>query len=216
MRKAVIFDVDGTMMDNHDYHQQACIQLCEKYGLQLTEKEFSERFVGQTTRDFVKELFGPLTEEEIDKYDYEKEALYRQLYKDDIAPLDGLLNLLESLRTEGYALGVATSAPIENLNFSLEALAIDHYFSSLFCIGDVTNPKPDPEIYLRSMASLGASADRTIIFEDSGPGVAAAAGAGAHVIGIRTSMSDEQFGDIAMTIDDYTEISVPVLNELIK
>jgi HAD superfamily hydrolase (TIGR01509 family) len=213
--KAAIFDLDGTMFDNHAYHQQACIQLCHKYGLKLTEQDFSDRFVGKTTRDFVIELFGDISEEEVAAYDYEKEALYRELYKDDIAPIPGLVEFLNALVSDGYILGVATSAPIENLTFSLEALSIQSLFSSLLCITDVENPKPDPEIYLRSMGLLKASPDNTIVFEDSGPGIEAAKRSKAKVIGIRTSMIEEQFGNVEMTIADYTEISPETLNKLL-
>ena len=214
--KAAIFDLDGTMFDNHAYHQQACILLCEKYGLKLTKQEFSERFVGKTTRDFVIELFGDLPEEEIAAYDYEKEALYRELYKNDIEPINGLVEFLQALATNGYTLGVATSAPIENLTFTLRALSIETLFDSLLCISDVERPKPDPEIYLKSMDNLKVSVSKTIIFEDSGPGVEAAQKAKATVIGVRTSMTEEQFGNVSMTIADYTEISPEILNKILS
>ena len=205
--KAAIFDMDGTMIDNHMFHKKAWLKFCERRGMSFDDDEFRTRIFGKTSRDFTRILFGDISEEEIQSHVDEKESLYRELYQPHIAPLDGLMPFLADLRKSGYLLGVATSAPRENLNFSLHELGLIDTFDSLMCLDDIENEKPDPEIYLSSMNLLGVEPSRTVVFEDSMAGILAGVAAGAHIVGLTTSLSASDMGDVALAIDDYSFIS---------
>src|SRR5688572_3690245 len=85
---AVIFDLDGTILDNNAFHLKSWKQYLSQIGREMTDEEYNEKINGRTNRDVVKYLYGDdLTEDEIWKYTFEKEGIYRELYKPYIGPV---------------------------------------------------------------------------------------------------------------------------------
>lgn len=108
----LISDMDGVMVDNHDYHVKAWNQFCERHGFQLTKEEFDTHINGRSVTEIVAWLFGKETpENEIWKYSMEKEEIYRNLFRSHIKPVEGLTDLLESCKEQGIPTALATSAP---------------------------------------------------------------------------------------------------------
>jgi beta-phosphoglucomutase-like phosphatase (HAD superfamily) len=98
---AVIFDLDGTMIDNNSFHLKAWQQFYKKRDRTLTEEEYKEHFNGKTNTDVLDYVFKqPLSEQESNGYTNEKEELYRRLYEPYIEPVKGLLNLLQQLKNQ--------------------------------------------------------------------------------------------------------------------
>ena len=87
---AFIFDMDGVIIDSNPFHKIALKQFCRKYGHDLTEEQLKEKIYGRTNKDWLANVFGSLTKEQIRKYADEKEALFRELYDKDIKAVDGL------------------------------------------------------------------------------------------------------------------------------
>lgn len=213
MAYAFIFDMDGVLVDSNPTHKIALQQFCREHGFELTEQQLREKIYGRTNRDWLLNLFGDLPDETIRKYAWEKEALFRKLYH-DIAPLNGLLTFLKKMDAAGIPRAIATSAPRENVDFTLEHTGIGPYFKTILDDSFVTKGKPDPEIYLKSAAALGIAPEKCVVFEDSLSGVKAGKAAGCKVVGLTTTHTDEELSETDFNIADFNIEPKSILERL--
>ncbi|GAB4040180.1 HAD family hydrolase [Spirosoma gilvum] len=217
--KAVIFDMDGVLVDTNPHHHIAWREYYERNGKTLSDADFVQYVSGKHNKDIVAHLFAnqPLTIEEVIRLSNEKEALFRELYKSVITPVPGLVSFLESLKSAGIRMAVATSAPVENLNFVVDTLNIRSYFDALLNESMVSHPKPDPEIYQKAMAMLGVEPAESVIFEDSMTGIQAAKASGAAVVGMATTQTpDELRPFVDDTAYDFTELTLDRIQRLVN
>jgi HAD superfamily hydrolase (TIGR01509 family) len=212
---AVVFDMDGVIVDTNPTHKIAIQQFCGRYGFNLTEEELRTKVYGRTNRDWITNLFGKLTEEQLEAYAFEKEQLFRELYAPIIEPVKGLVTFLELLKANNIPRSIATSAPPANVDFVLSATGIGHYFDLILDERVVSRGKPDPEIYLKSAKALNLPNAQCIVIEDSLSGVAAAKASGSKVIGITTTHSEEELKNTDLTIRDFDDLSMNQLMKLI-
>ncbi len=213
----LLFDMDGVIVDNHDYHLQAWIRFFEKHGKPLTEEEYKKNINGKTLKTIVKEFFDSnVTDEQAQAFGTEKEALYRELYKNDLSPVEGLIEFLENARSQGVKMAVGTSAPIENVNFTLDGLNIRDYFEAVIYDKYVTKGKPDPEVYQKCADSLGLPSGNCIVFEDALLGIEAGKAAGSKVVGLITTHTEEELTNTDLNINNFKDISVEQLEALIQ
>ncbi|CCH01907.1 HAD-superfamily hydrolase, subfamily IA, variant 3 [Fibrella aestuarina BUZ 2] len=210
MLKAVIFDMDGVIADTNSHHEIAWRKYYELHGRTLSNDEFVEYISGKHNRQIVSHLFPgqDLPLDDVDRLGYEKEALFRELYAPDIKPVPGIPDFLAMLKAHGIKTAVATSAPVENLDFVIDTLQLRPFFDELLHEKLVTRPKPNPEIYLKAMAMLGVSAEDSIVFEDSMTGIRAGRASGAKVVGVATTHSPAELAELTNdVITDFTEMT---------
>lgn len=205
--KAVIFDMDGTMINNMAFHKKAWYEFCKRHGLNIDEKTFKEKISGKANRQIFSLLFGKeLSTDEVADYTEEKERVYREIYSPEIKPVKGLLDILKQLSQKGIKLAVATTAPRKNREFVLQKLGLQNTFSVILGDEDVTKGKPDPEIFINTAKQLGVNEGDCLVFEDSPPGVEAGKKAGMVVVGVLTTHSNEELSRSDLTINDFTEL----------
>jgi beta-phosphoglucomutase len=212
---AVIFDMDGVIVHSNPYHKIALQQFARKYGYQLSEQELKEKVYGRTNKTWLTNLFGELSEDKLKQYADEKEALFRDLYKDHIEPVKGLRNFLDFLVENEIPKAIGTSAPYANVEFTLSKTNLEKYFSIILDDTYVTNGKPDPEIYIKVAEALGKPNNQCIVIEDSLSGIIAGKKAGSKVIGITTTHSKVELAEADLVIDDFDELTVDKLRKLI-
>jgi beta-phosphoglucomutase len=209
LKPALVFDMDGVLVDNLLFHQKAWILFCKRYLIELTEEEFVQKMFGGTNKDLLSRVFGkPLNEDLISKYANEKETIYRDLHAPSIQALKGVKTLITEARRNGSKTAVATAGPAENLAFVLEKTGMNDMFDVKLNDSHVQNGKPDPEIYLKASNLLGVPANRCIAFEDSLTGIKSAMAAGMKVIGVATSQPAEALSHSWKVIHDFTEINI--------
>jgi beta-phosphoglucomutase family hydrolase len=212
---AVIFDMDGVMVENISYHVEALNVFCERHGCSFTDEEFKTYLSGKTVNEVMRFIFRKeLSEDEIKKYANEKEEIYRTLYKPFLLPTKGLIGFLEMLKTNNIPVGVATAGPQENVDFVLNGLDIRKYFYAVINGDMVVNGKPNPEIYLKAAEKLGAEPARCIVFEDSLSGIQSALNAGMKVIGITTVHKKEELLMADNIIKDFENLKIDDLIRL--
>jgi beta-phosphoglucomutase len=192
--RGAIFDLDGTIVDNMPIHAEAFAIFVTRHGLPPLTLADRRRLDGKRNRDIFPDLFGrPLAEEELAEYADEKESLYRTLSRGRLTPLAGLGHLLGRLEEAGVHLGIATSAPPENVAHTLAELGLLTRFAAVARSDEVPRGKPSPDVFLEAARRLGVPAAECIAFEDAPMGIAAAAAAGMTTVALTTSFSAEIF-----------------------
>jgi beta-phosphoglucomutase family hydrolase len=213
--EAVIFDLDGTLIDNNAYHIEAWKVFYKKIGREFSMDEYKNKINGRINKDIFNYIFGKqLADDEINRFTHEKEALYREYYAPYIKPIPGLLNLLGEIKTAGIPMAIATSGLPVNIAFMFEHVTIKGYFNDVIDATLITNSKPDPEIFLKAAAAVNARPANCIAFEDSIAGVRAAKTAGMRVFGLTTTHAKEDLHEADRIIKDYTEVNINTLLQL--
>jgi len=212
MLKAIIFDLDGTLVDSLPYHHESWRIFFKNNNLE--EHDFSEvlkEYKGGGTLELMTSVFGDMyTKDELKKMTDDKEIIFREIYKSKIYPIEGLNKFLDNLKENNILLSIGSNAIRKNVLMTIEKLGIIDYFSSIICGDEVSKGKPDPEMYLKTLSNLKMDKNECIIFEDSIEGVTAAKNAGIKSIGVTSSQSSEILKSVGAfkTINDYTEISL--------
>lgn len=212
---AVVFDMDGVIVDSNPYHKIALQQFCAQHGYELTDTQLREKVYGRTNKEWLTNLFGELPEQKCQAFAEEKEALYRELFKNDIKPVEGLISFLDLLDHHQIARAIGTSAPQSNVVFTLSKTNTQKYFDIILNDTFVTHGKPHPEIYLKCAQALGLPNSQCIVIEDSLSGVEAGKAAGSKVIGITTTHTREELKHTDLVIDNFHELTLEKLKALV-
>ena len=182
---AVIFDLDGVLIDSYQAHLESWQHLALENGITLSEEQFAPWF-GVTGRDLIRGLFASedLSDDRVEALYTRKTALYREGFKAGVTIMDGAVELIDALRAAGLRLGIATSGSRESTELTLRRIARQACFGAVVTGQDVRRGKPDPEPFLVAAARLEIAADRCVAIEDAPPGIAAARSAGMATVGL--------------------------------
>ncbi|MDO6438280.1 HAD family phosphatase [Cyclobacterium sp. 1_MG-2023] len=215
--QAVIFDMDGVICHTNPFHSEAFKVFFGKRGLNPTEEEFEKHMYGKSNKYIFKHFLGrEIVGEEFISLENEKEGLFREIYADKIITLPEFLPFLETLKNDGFRTGVATSAPRANLDLIMGTLKFAPKMESILASENVRNHKPDPEVYLTSAKLLDVNPENCLVFEDSFSGVTAAINAGMKVVGVLSSHKQEELPPCQLYINDYSEVNLDTVRELMK
>jgi len=215
--RAVLFDLDGTMVDNMQYHVDAWIEMGRKLGRELTREYIQREFSGRKNEELFPLVVGrPLGDSEVRRLSEEKEARYRELFAPHVRLLDGLEAFLDLLAARGIAVGIATAAPVKNRNFVLERSGLSAHISVVVGAEQVERGKPAPDLFLTAARQLGCEPSATLVFEDAVLGVQAGRAAGMSVCGVTTGEPSEVLlaAGAEYTIRDFTELPEPLLQRV--
>lgn len=193
MKKAALFDMDGTLVDNTLAHMRAFEIFCARYGVTGWKEKLSQAF-GMGNDDIMRLIMPAelIRERGLASLAEEKEAIYREIYAPEIRPVKGLVPLLESLRAAGVRCAVGSSGCLANVDFVLEKCRIGEFFDARISGDRVTRCKPDPEIYLTAAAALGMAPADCVVFEDAKAGIESARRAGVgRVVALATTLPRE-------------------------
>ena len=218
MIKGLIFDMDGTLIQNMPYHMMAFKTLAERLGYEMLEP-VTNKFYGRHND----EIFLAIAPQwVIDKYGLqylsdEKEAIYRELYAGKVCLTDGLAELLAEAKAKGVKCFVGSAAPRLNIDLIWRGAELDDKIDGCVCGDDVVNFKPHPEIFLKCCEGMGLAPEDCVVFEDAEAGIEAGKRAGMVVVALATTFTREflETTDADLIIDDFRDISVERLEELL-
>ena len=213
--QAVIFDVDGVLVDSYRAHFESWKVLTAEHGIPLTEEKFAETF-GRTTRDIVHLWWlggSSLGAPTVAAIDDRKEALFREILARDFPAMDGARELLASLTAAGLRLAVGSSGPPENVELVLGELGRS-LFDAAVTGSDVERGKPDPQVFLIAAERLGVAPEACVVIEDAVAGIEAARAAGMTSVAlVSTGHSEEEFraGRPDLVVGSLRELGPDVL-----
>ena len=218
MLKAIIFDLDGTLVDSLPYHYESWSIFFKNNNLEETYfSKILKEYKGGGTLELMSSVFGnSYSKKELKKMSEDKEVIFRDIYKNNIRPIKGLINFLDNLKENNILLAIGSNATTKNVLMTIEELGITNYFSSIICGDKVSKGKPDPEMFITTLSNLKVSKDECIVFEDSIEGVTAAKNAGIKPIGVTSSQSTEALESAGCfkTITDYSKIELDNILDL--
>jgi beta-phosphoglucomutase len=212
MDKAFIFDLNGTMIDDMQYHLKAWYHILNNdLGANLDWETVKSHMYGKNQELLVR-IFGAnrFTQEEMDRISMEKEKQYQHEYRPHLQLIPGLPLFLEKAYNLHIPMAIGSAAITFNIDFVLDNLNIRHYFKAIVSADDVTISKPDPETYLTAASQLGMVAEKCIVFEDAPKGVESAWRAGMPSVVLTLLHEAEEFKAYPNNIryiKDYTNLS---------
>jgi beta-phosphoglucomutase len=211
MRLFFLFDMDGTIVDNMDYHLIAWREFLKSHGIEMTDEELHYKMRGTIEEGVRRNLGEHLSDEEVAALGFQKEQMYRDLYAPHLKLIDGLEDFLQTARKQNIKIALVTAANIHNVNFTLDGLNIRTYFDTIVTGDDVKNGKPDPEGFLIAAERFGAKASECIVFEDSIHGIRAADAAQMRTMLIGDLVKNDEmkgFPFLLKKIYDYKNIQI--------
>ena len=183
--RAVLWDMDGTLVDSEEFHWIAWRDIMANEGIPITREQFLASF-GQRNDSILPQWLGATaTVERMERIADAKEERYRHLVRTEgMSPLPGVAGWLHQLHQQEWLQAIASAAPRANVEVVLAALSAAHFFQAIVSAEDVHKGKPDPEVYLIAASRVGVAPDRCIVVEDAAAGVEGARRAGMPSIGV--------------------------------
>lgn len=217
---AIIFDMDGVLVDTTGWNTIAVNKMVKRYGFQLSTED-RRKTLGMTLADQIKiwkKHFGIKETIDPEKFKRQFERTSFRLMKDELKPDKHLLRLLLDLRRHNIKIAVATSAGSKRARKVLRLAGIYKFFKVIVTEEDVTRHKPDPDPFLKAAEKLGVAPGRCIVFEDSPNGTLAAKRGGMKSVALLTKYTKrESFSDTANAIiSDFSQINIARLNRIAK
>ena len=213
MIKAIIFDMDGVIVDSAELHFEAWQKFLAGYNKPHSKQEFSEYF-GIANKELFKLLLPKQDPRDYPKLDDEKEAIYRELAQTKLNEIKGATDLIRKLYDNSYKLIVGSSGHPQNIEFNLNKLSLEKYFIGFVSNHEVKKGKPAPDIFLKCAQKLNVAPEDCVVIEDAYHGVEAAKRANMKVIAVTTTHSRDKLEEADMIVDSLNEISIEKINSL--
>ena len=219
MLKAVLFDMDGVIVDTEPLHRKAYFKMFDDFKIEVTEALYNS-FTGQSTINICKRLVNHFNlENSPQELVNTKREHFKYLFQNDteLALIDGVLDLIKDYYNNGLKLVVASSASMPNINRIFDRFDLNPYFMGKFSGADLKNSKPHPEIFVKAANHTGYKKNECMVIEDSTNGIKAAYDAGIFCVGFKSPHSSNQDYSLAnITITNYNEILYDKAIELLK
>jgi len=212
MIKGVIFDMDGTIVDSLPYHYRAWETFFEENKVENFSEKLKD-YKGGGTLDLMTAVYGDkYSRKELKIMTDDKEIIFREIYKNNVLPIKGFMEIFELIKSKKILVGIASNAIRKNVKMILSELKIYEKFDSIICGDEVEKGKPDPEMFNETVNRFKLKKDECLIFEDSVEGVTAAVNSNVDVIGITSSSSDKILRDkgCKLTIENYIDFDLSI------
>lgn len=220
MIRAVIFDLDGTLIDALDGHVMTLNRAFAAKGYPEQKPKEIYKYYGQTAEEIIRELLKkPRINAEVEEIARLKREVYKETNGTYVRLLPGTRELIRALHSKKVPMAVASSANRRGIDEVLDKTGIAKYFSAIVSANDIKNSKPNPEIFLKAAKALNAAPKDCIVFEDSPWGVMAAKAAGMKCIAVATgttTKADLKKLEPNRVIGSMDEISVSKIDTLLS
>ena len=212
MKKGIIFDMDGTIVDSLPYHYKAWKIFFKENKVENFSKKLKD-YKGGGTLDLMTAVYGDkYSRKELKIMTDDKEIIFREIYKNNVVPIMGFMDIFELIKSKKILVGLASNAIRKNVKMILSELKIYEKFDSIICGDEVRKGKPDPEMFDETVDRFILKKEECLIFEDSVEGVSAAVNSRVDVVGITSRTSKKILIDkgCITTIDNYLNFDMSI------
>lgn len=211
---ALLFDIDGTMVESDPLHLAAFNQVFAPYGHHFDQPRFARELQGRTNLAIGAQFLPDESAERQAEVLDQKEALFRHMARSGVAPVHGLVEFLDWAETNDIPVIAVTNAPRANADLLLESIGVRGRLQHVVVAAELAHGKPHPLPYLEGLRLLGGTAAHSVAFEDSRAGIASATTAGLTTVGLATGLAleDLRAAGASLAIRDYTD---PALREVL-
>ena len=207
MKAAVLFDMDGVLIDSYRPHWLSWQATCQARGVTMTEEQYIQLF-GSSFRSFVQVLAPHLDDAAIDQWYSDKERMYRNLIRETFPEMPGASALIRDLKKAGFLVGVASSGPRDNVNTLLQLLPAGSLIDDSCSSNEVKRGKPFPDVFEACALLLGVMPSQCVVVEDSLHGLQAARTAGMAAVALTGTCTREQLlPHAACVVEQLPELS---------
>jgi len=212
---AFVFDLNGTMIDDMQYHIKTWHRILNELGANISMEQMKKECYGKN-HELLERMFpGRYTDKEKDVMSYDKEREYQEAFRPQLKLIDGLFDFLEQKHKAGIKIAIGSAAIMFNINFVLDGLNIRRYVDAIVSADDVSTSKPDPETFINCSKALKISPDKCLVFEDAPKGVEAAFNGGMNCVVITTMHAAEEFKAYTNVIGFINNYSHLLLTETV-
>ena len=215
-RVAVIWDMDGTIVDTAAQHFKAWQTVFSSHGVAFSREDFRKGF-GLRNDDIIRDVMGAaVSPENIASISREKTELFREaVRREGVGPMPGAVELIAALHERDIPMAVASSAPRQNAETFVKLLGIASYFKAIVSGEEIVKGKPDPEIFLLAAQKLNAEPHCCVVIEDAVGGIMAAKTAGMCSIGVATNHPRESLKLADLVVDSLVELTDDDIEKLV-
>jgi beta-phosphoglucomutase len=211
--EAVIWDLDGVIIDSADEHRRAWYRMAEEEGLPFSDEQFWATF-GKRNDFIIPHLWGEMPPERVRALADKKEAYFRELIRESGKPLPGSIELLKALREAGYKQALASSTPPANIDLISSVLGLKQYLDVLVSGETVPHGKPAPDVFLKAAQELGVAPTKCLVIEDAVAGVEAAHAGGMRCLAVAGNRDLPGLRAADLMVKNLTEVSVERIRQL--
>jgi beta-phosphoglucomutase len=210
----VLWDMDGVLVDTGEFHYQSWVDVLQEYDVPFSRESFRDTF-GMNNTGILSILLGEkLTPELLTEISDRKEAWFREAVRGHAEPLPGVRVWLERLQNEGFRQGIASSAPLANIDTLVDELGIRDCFDAVVSGVDLPG-KPEPVLFLKVARLLDVSPTRCIVVEDAVAGVDAAKRAGMKCIAVTTTNPSSALGMADIVVERLADLPEDIFRRLV-
>ncbi len=185
-QRAVLWDLDGVLVDTGEFHFQSWLEVLPDYDIRFSREFFRDTF-GMNNAGILSLLLGDdLTPELLEEISERKEQAFRGAVRGHVQPLPGVLDWLERLEEQGFRQAIASSAPPANIDTLVDELGVRAYYDAIVSGVDLPG-KPEPDLFLKVARLLDVPPERCVVVEDAVAGVEAARRAGMRCVAVTTT-----------------------------
>ena len=208
--EALIFDMDGTMIDSMPWHARSWVEFVARHGLKLDVTDILARTTGRTGTECMRELFErELSDAECEALVHEKEEIYRAMFSDNFTEVAGFTAFAKTAVARGLKVAVGTAGDRHNIEFAMSRLKMDPLPLAIVGGDEGFAGKPTPEIFLEAARRIGVAPERCIVFEDAPFGIEAARRGGMRAVAVCSTHSAAELAGphVIAAVRDYDELA---------
>jgi beta-phosphoglucomutase len=211
--KAVLFDMDGTLIDSMPLHERSWILWHAELELPFDDPDgFFHATAGRTNVEILRDIWSDRGDAELDALAHRKEHLYREIAARELTLIAGAAEVCAQARARGLKVAVCTAAPLENIAVAFERFGLSALVDTVTSPADGLRGKPHPDIFAEAARRLGVAPEHCLVFEDAPLGIEAARRAGMAAVVMTTTLPGSAFAHYPNVIDtlaDYTGYTLP-------
>jgi beta-phosphoglucomutase len=195
MARAILWDMDGVLVNSMEFHYQAYREVLSEFGRDLSREEYLGSLIGLRNYVILRRLLGDLPDDEVQRLMKAKEAAFRRRAAGHIEPLPGAAELVRGAHEAGLKQAIVSSTPRENIELVLDSLGLRSMFDTIVGEEDAEHGKPDPEGFLVAAKRISVPPPECIVIEDAPEGIEGGKAAGMRCIGVTTTRSAEKLAE---------------------